>query len=339
MPIENYEPTDHDLWKGRIDDPNDHDSFRMHQIVQLLDLKKDKNQNNNTPNAGICFLGYCCDEGIKKNLGRPGAKKGPIDIRKEFANLPVSFEDHSVLFDAGNIICADDSVEKTQKHLAVAVEKVLDRNLFPIVLGGGHELAFGHYNGILHYLNNQKNKSQKIGIINFDAHFDMRPHDKGGSSGTMFSQIAEQCFNQHIDFNYLCLGIQTSANTKSLFKKADTLGAKYILAKDFIEVNHTKISETVHTFIKGIDFVYLSICSDVFNSAFAPGVSSLQPFGLNPEFALTIMKEIIGSKKIISFDIAEVSPRFDHDNRTAKLASIIVYALINSYIEHSANLF
>ena len=71
----------------------------------------------------------------------------------------------------------------------------------------------------------------------------------------------------------------------------------------------------------------------MFNSAFAPGVSSLQPFGLNPELALIFIKEILKSKKVISFDIAEVSPRFDHDKRTAKLAAIIIYAVITSLSE------
>ena len=43
-------------------------------------------------------------------------------------------------------------------------------------------------------------------------------------------------------FDYMCLGIQTSANTISLFKKANSLGVKYILAKEFIEPNFDTIS-------------------------------------------------------------------------------------------------
>ncbi|MHA1928492.1 MAG: arginase family protein, partial [Candidatus Thorarchaeota archaeon] len=35
-----------------------------------------------------------------------------------------------------------------------------------------------------------------------------------------------------------------------------------------------------------------------------------------------------GSEKVTSVDIAEVSPRFDEDNQTAKLAAIIVYAIV-----------
>lgn len=60
----------------------------------------------------------------------------------------------------------------------------------------------------------------------------------------------------------------------------------------------------------------------------------MQAFGLNPEIVIKFLKEILKSNKVVSFDIAEVSPRFDHDKRTAILAAIIVYAIINGLIEN-----
>ncbi len=47
--------------------------------------------------------------------------------------------------------------------------------MYPIVLGGGHEIAFGHYCGIKDY-NASIDRKDKLGIINFDAHFDLRPY-------------------------------------------------------------------------------------------------------------------------------------------------------------------
>lgn len=330
MNLKNYIVTDPKFWKGRIDDPDDVDSYRMHQIIHLLDLNNLKPLEIDSSKLNICLLGYCCDEGIKRNLGRTGADQGPVDIRKEFANLPVSFGDQTLIYDAGNIFCLNRNMEGAQEQLGYAIEKILGNNLFPLVLGGGHDLAYGHFNGISKHLKKQTKGSSKIGIINFDAHFDLRPYNHQGSSGTMFSQIADKCLEENNIFEYLCLGIQTSANTKSLFNKANVLGAKYILAKEFNETNHDIISTKIKDFINDNEYIYLTLCSDVFNSAFSPGVSSLQPFGLDPELVLIFIKEILKSKKVISFDIAEVSPRFDHDKRTAKLASIIIYALINS---------
>lgn len=332
MKLKNYTLTSPDVWEGRIDEPAEPDSFRMHQVVEVLDLRNKSIENIDFSKFNICLLGYCSDEGIKRNMGREGAKNGPEDIRREFANLPVSFDDNVVIYDAGNVYCVRGNMEEAQQQLSIAIELVLTHGMFPIVLGGGHELALGHYNGIRAFCDKKEYKT-KLGIINFDAHFDLRPHAERGSSGTMFSQIAENCQLTETEFNYLCLGIQVSANTKSLFKKADALGASYVLAKDFIEPNFHNIVNKINDFINLNDTIYLTLCSDVINAAFAPGVSSMQPFGLNPETVLNFIKLILKSNKVISFDVAEVSPRFDHDKRTAKLVAIILYAIVNCFEE------
>ena len=85
----------------------------------------------------------------------------------------------------------------------------------PIILGGGHETAYGHYLGVRNYIG----KEAKLGIINIDAHFDLRPYNEQPSSGTMFRQILEQDENS----SYLVLGIQRYGNTQALFDKADEL--------------------------------------------------------------------------------------------------------------------
>jgi formiminoglutamase len=152
----------------------------------------------------------------------------------------------------------------------------------------------------------------------------------------MFSQIAYRCARHKRPFNYMVLGIQTYANTRSLFKRAQQLGTKYILAKDMVEANFPQISQQIQEFIDAHQHIYVTICSDVFNAAFAPGVSATQPFGLHPETVLYFLKQIFKTKKVISWDIAEVSPRFDHDNRTAKLAAVLIYAIINVLTESPA---
>lgn len=334
MKLNNYFVTDEKIWTGRIDDPNDADSFRMHQIIQLLDLTK-INQNKRPKSVlDICFIGFCSDEGIRRNLGRIGAKQGPKYIRKEFANLPVTFSNDIKIYDAGDIFCIENNLEEAQEQLQIAIKIILDNNMFPIVLGGGHDVALGHFNGIINHLEKKETNNLSLGIINFDAHFDLRPYNNGGSSGTMFSQIADDCLNKQREFAYMCLGIQTSGNTRSLFKKADSLGVKYIPEKDFVESNFEQISKTINNFIDEHEHIYVTICSDVFNSAFAPGVSAMQPFGMNPEIVLIYLKEILKTNKVISLDIAEVSPRFDQDKRTAKLIAIIIYAIINTLIEN-----
>jgi formiminoglutamase len=326
-----YQPTADHVWDGRVDDPADPDAFRWHQVVQLIDLTSPDIKPLPQGQMGFCFLGFCCDEGVRRNKGRIGAAKAPLSIRKEMANLACHFHQRAALFDAGDICCIDSNLERAQDELAASVSRIYSLGLFPIILGGGHEIAFGHYKGIIESLLYPAGE-KSIGIINFDAHFDLRPFQSGGSSGSPFLQIADYCREKSLGFSYFCLGLQTYGNTRSLFKTADVLGVEYILAKDIDEKKLSPIYRKLKKYIKRHHHIYLSICADVFSSAFAPGVSAPQPFGLHPEVVLKLVKYVIQSGKVVSVDIAEVSPRFDEDNQTAKLAAIIIYAIINTII-------
>lgn len=323
--IQHYTQADMTRWTGRVDDTSNYDAFRWHQWVKPLDLY-DTAHPLLENEFGIGFIGFCCDEGVKRNLGRTGASKGPNSIRKELCNLPCSFLPVFKLFDCGNIHCLNDDLEAAQSALSKAVAKIRALNLFPIVLGGGHEVAYGTYMG----LRNSVEDTTNLGIVNFDAHFDIRPYHETGSSGTMFRQIADQCLDNNWSYNYFCIGIQKRGNTVQLFKTAKALGIQYLMAKDIGEGDLEKSFETLDQFLSAQDDIYITICTDVFSSAFAPGVSASQPLGLHPERVLRFFKHIFKSKKVIALDIAEVSPRFDHDNITASLAATYIFSAVNA---------
>lgn len=323
----NYKIIDTDIWKGRIDDEEDYDAFRWHQIIKPINLL----DSHDRVMKGFGLLGFCCDKGVQRNLGRKGTSKAPNSIRKEMANLPCSFPQEINIYDCGNIVRNGSELEEVQEILAEAVYRMLKLGMFPIVLGGGHEIAYGHYLGIEKYLS--ETNQQELGIFNLDAHFDMRPYKNGPSSGTMFAQIADRCKANGQDFRYMVAGIQQYGNTVSLFKKANELNVKYLMARDISNDTIFSVGQDIVRFTKKQRKIYLSLCSDVISSAYAPGVSAPQPFGLHPEIIVKLIKTVIQSGKVISFDIAEVSPRFDEDNRTSKLAAIIIFAVINSVVE------
>jgi formiminoglutamase len=169
-------------------------------------------------------------------------------------------------------------------------------------------------------------------VVNFDAHLDLRPHIAVANSGTSFSQIADHCRSTGEELRCLCIGVQRSANTVSLFRRADQLGVGCALAKDMAGHRLGEVEARVDDFLERLEAVYLTVCTDVISSAFAPGVSAPQPLGLDPETVLHVVKHILASGKAVSFDVAEVSPRFDSDNNTAKVAAIFVYALVDSFL-------
>lgn len=324
-----YSPEHPSSWSGRMDDRKDIDSFRWHQLIEFIDFQKTDMKPIPEGDRGFCFLGYCCDRGVKENLGRVGSDRAPSFIRKELSNHPRSFDEHTHLLDGGNITCSEDDQAQVSLELSTLVEKILELNLFPIVLGGGHDLAYGHYRGIRRALDKEGKAQPRLGILSFDAHFDLRPYETGPSSGSMFAQVADENAQNNSELSLLYLGIQKTGNTLALFKRAEEIGAEYIFAKDIEDSTLPEIMKKLDGFIAKNEHIYLTICADVFSSAYAPGVSAPQPFGLHPEIGLKLIKHVVESKKVISFDIAEVLPRFDEDNRTAKLAAIIIFAVIN----------
>ena len=51
-----------------------------------------------------------------------------------------------------------------------------------------------------------KGRTPELGIVNFDAHFDLRPYDMGNSSGTMFRQMADVCRAEGTPYHYFPIG-------------------------------------------------------------------------------------------------------------------------------------
>lgn len=305
-------------WTGRTDEGYPHNYF--HQNITCVDA-----QNDTLPtpgeNRGFGIVGYCCQEGVRRNHGRIGAAHGPRAIRNMLGPLAVHYAKKPRLIDLGNIHCLHEEMEATQILLSKQVFNLLDSSYMPILMGGGHDMAYGHFLGIQKFLGEKK---KRLGIINLDAHFDLRINLKNGHSGTPFYQIS-QCYEKpQEDFHYLCLGIQQASNSQLLFDTAKSLEVEYLLANQMTENNLEVISQSISAFMSKIDHVYLSIDLDGFASAFAPGVSAPSPMGFTPQVAMEVIDQIASSGKLLSMDIAELNPTFDQDNCTARLAARLI---------------
>ncbi len=314
-----YHTTDKNIWQGRVDADGEQ---RFHQIIKRLDLNDQAFKDSDLAAAidykKIALLGFCSDEGVRRNQGRIGAKDGPRFLRNALSNLPQHNKKIN-LFDAGDVFCHAEDLEEAQEALGIAVNKLIGQHYFPIILGGGHETAFGHFLGL-----DKAFKKEKIGVINFDAHFDLRELEEGkGTSGTPFLQIS-QMVNE---FDYLCLGINKSSNTAKLFETAKKLKVKHFSAAEVNE-KAKSVKDELKSFIDRNERIYITVCLDAFDSAFAPGVSAPAVAGILPHKFLPIFKDLISSKKVIALDIVELSPKFDMDGRTAKLAANIIFEFI-----------
>lgn len=292
-----------DLWNGRLDSYEEID-LRLWQVVQEIKEAQEA--------GGVCFVGYDTDDGVVRNLGRKGAESGSNAIRKAIQSFP-QLKGLKV-YDYRNL--EKKSVEEAQKEYSEKISDVLKKGIFPIGLGGGHDIAYGSYLGI-----RKAHPDKKIGIINFDAHLDMRPYDKGRTSGTSFKEIMDNDKNAQ----YAIVGFQKMGNTERLIKTAEAFNV-LILEE---ECSEELIIKSLKEFIKKVDIVYVTFCMDVFDASTAPGVSAPVVMGLDPKKGKRLLRFLMETEKVVCVDFAEVNPVYDIDNMTAKLAGCLIYEVMS----------
>jgi len=310
-------------WSGRTDTIDGELGRRWHQVVQEVSA---------ADRPGVALAGFASDAGVWRNHGRPGASEGPQALRRALGNLAWHGGADDRLFDAGDIVCEGDALESAQRDYAAMITQLLRDGHLPIGLGGGHEIAWAAYEGVVRALDGDP-RLDRLGIVNFDAHLDLRrPEALGrGTSGTPFLQIAEARAAAAQPFRYLCIGVSEATNTPALLRRGAALGVEVVLD---VDVGSPTVETRLRQFITGSSAIYLTFCLDVLPPAVAPGVSAPPGLGVALHRAVALLREALrccgprnrGGKLLLA-DVAEFNPRLDPDGRTARTAARIVYEM------------
>ena len=300
------------LWQGRSDSEESGDSRRWHQHVKPLGA--------HSP-GGVTLIGFAVDEGVRRNHGRPGAALGPQALRGALANLPLLGE--PPVWDAGDVVChggGPGELEAAQSRLAQAVSAAHARDSLPLVMGGGHEVAWGSYQGLAA----SPQPPSRLLIVNLDAHFDLRQAEQG-NSGTPFRQIAEHRQALGLPFTYRVFGISRFANTQALFDRAASLGVRHWLDEALqSSAGLAQAQAALAADLAACDGVYLTVCLDVLPGAQAPGVSAPAPLGVPLAHVEALIDQVMASGRVRVADIAELNPGLDRDGLTARVAARLV---------------
>lgn len=311
------------LWTGRVDGENV-DHARWHQVIRTI-------EPGDGQSGDVALIGFLCDEGVRRNHGRPGAAEAPMAIRRALAPLSVgAFRDSGTpvpfLHDAGDITIDGDDLEGAQDALGAAVARLLDSHRLVVVLGGGHETAYGSYLG---RCVSNRYADKQAAVLNLDAHFDLRDAPEP-TSGTPFLQMAEHEEIEGRFLDYTVLGISAAANTRALFDTMDRCGGSYLLDTECTPRHLDRVLTEVDALLERAEVVHLSIDMDVLPAAEAPGVSAPASFGVPMETILEVCHTVAASGKLAVVDIVEVLPRLDVDGRTSRAAARLVSAIVEA---------
>jgi formiminoglutamase len=266
------------------------------------------------------ILGFCSDEGVRRNKGRTGAAQAPAAIREALG--PLAFHLRRSVLDAGDVAVTDRGLEAGQARAGAAVAALLDAGNLTVLLGGGHETAFASYLGVAG--SEAVRGGKRLGVLNLDAHFDLRD-EAAPSSGTPFLQMARAEAAAGRELKYAVVGISEPNNTRALFDTAHRLGVEYLLDED---CTADAVQSFVADFLADIDVLYLTIDLDVLPASVAPGVSAPAAFGVPLPVISAVCRQAAASGKLLHADVAELNPALDLDNRTARLAARLVNTLL-----------
>lgn len=309
-------------WQGRNDQEEAPFGRRWHHQVVMANT-----ESHLMSSDSIGLLGFACDLGVKRNLGRQGAAEGPLALRDKLRNLAWNGGDRK-LVDFGDVKVEGEDLEAGQARLAEEIGRAVPRISRLLVVGGGHETALGSFAGLRKALGPEAS----IGIINLDAHFDLRrPGPQGTSSGTPFFQA--QSLAGAKNFHYYCLGISREANTEGLFRRAQEWGVKYCFDHEMTLADMPQLQEDLCAFAGTLDALYLTVDLDVLPHYQAPGVSAPAARGVDLAVIEKTIDLVIASAQQCRFglplvEISELNPMYDQQGVSARTAAMLACRML-----------
>ncbi len=279
----------------------------------------------------ITIMKACSDLGVKVC----GSEKGPLVIN-EFDNVVdrtviIKKDDVQKELEPGN---KKRNIKYVNKFNEELYKEIVNDNNFVITIGGDHAIAIGSDLA-------SRKKHNNIGIFWIDAHSDYHNMDStitGNIHGMPLCSITGQNGN---DLSYF-----VENNNYIDPKKAVIIGARDIEAPEYINLEKAgvtvfttedikkygvkEIMNKAYDIVKDCDGLHISYDLDVIDPAVAPGVSVSAVNGINLEEAYAIMDEIINHIDVLkSFDLVELNPDTDIDNKTKNIAVNLLSTLIN----------
>jgi formiminoglutamase len=281
---------------------------KVHEWIKPITALSDPDTSNN---AEVVILGVPLS---RSSISASGASEFPEAFRRSWRSFATYNLDDDVdlsemtALDAGDVPMHVTDIGKCHDNIIQA--SALVHSHFPhskvCAIGGDHSITAMMVKGM-----QQAKPSEKIGILQFDTHFDLRDmSDNGPSNGTPMRNLIESGV---VDgSNMYNIGLHGFFNTKDLKQYADDKGVHYFTLRT---ARKKGIAATVQQCIEKlsakVDTIYLTIDMDVLDIAYAPGVPASTPGGMTTEELLEGVLTAAKHSKVKAMDIVCLDPLKD----------------------------
>ena len=224
--------------------------------------------------------------------------------------------------DAGDISCNPYNIEKAVLEIQKAVTDLLGKVDRVISLGGDHTIALPLLRAVNHY-------HGPVALVHFDAHLDTWDTYYGApyTHGTPFRRAAEE--KLFLESASMHVGIRGPLYSKDDLKNDKELGFKVIHCDEFQNEGIDHVAKRIKDRV-GNNPMYLSIDIDVLDPAHAPGTGTPEIAGMSSRELVGVLRGLAGLN-IVSADVVEVSPAYDHAELTSLSAATTVFEITNLF--------
>jgi formiminoglutamase len=259
----------------------------------------------------------------KPSISHSGASFTPGVVRKLFQSYSsYAVEDGTDLMQACSLIDAGDihmhatDIKESYHRIEETVMSIMENNkdCIPLFIGGDHSISFSALKGLA------SAKEGKIGVIQFDAHHDLRNTEDGGpTNGTPFRRLIE---GGVLDGEHLVqIGIRNYSNSSYYHEYAKKNGITVFTMADLKKKGTAEIiAEAVELLRSKVDHIYISIDIDVLDQAYAPGCPAIGPGGMTSAQLLEAVYLLAKEKSVCGLDIVEIDPTIDFRDMTSRVA-------------------
>ncbi|MBP1357652.1 MAG: agmatinase [Sulfolobus sp.] len=278
---------------------------------RLLYLNENSRQfaGFNKPSSPFIIIGIPLD--ITSSF-RPGSRFAPSAIREytqyiEFYSIRTGIDMGDIGFnDVGDIVMHPSDVEENIKRISDVTSYFAEKGKIIISIGGEHSITVGTTRGI-----------KPDCVLSFDAHLDLRDDYMGYKydHACVMRRISEQ--------GVKIMEIGTRAVSKEELEYANKAGIAYFTPQQLRLLGPREIARKIITNFRECQKIYITYDMDGIDPAYAPGVATPEPEGLEPTAVLDIISLII-DKRVVGFDVVEVSPPYDPSGITSVLASRLI---------------
>jgi formiminoglutamase len=217
--------------------------------------------------------------------------------------------------DLGDVAGHLTDVDAAHAHIEEAVKGALSlgQTFVPVIVGGDHSITAPAVRGFC-----AANPGKKIGIINFDAHFDVRNLDGGPHNGTPFRAIVEGGLGI-AGRNVVEIGIHGFMNSSRYYQWALEHGMTIVSAR---QVERRGMEECVGEALAiagdGTDLIYVSVDIDCLAYPWATGTSASSAEGLSAWQLLEGVFACGRQTTVAALDVVEIDPTRDVKDVTAR---------------------